>query len=248
MIFQVTISKIVHDCKYHILLLCHCWIAGTALILQKGWTKPSLRFIGGTWWSHWWATIAYIGLYNLSFLSKVKLLRPHFVNLWMVVCLSAWKGSCIAAICEQLCCNALISRRTWLVVNDLKPSHLYFFRVQALNQAGDVCLCGIMVLGLASRWGHQNGPLGVMQLQPRRSVEKWLEMTSWHFLVILSHSIVILCRDDLLVFRVDSERNDAPTSRQLDPRLRNHQRLWKHGAQRCCTMLYCFNVAMEILA
>lgn len=29
-----------------------------------------------------------------------------------------------------------LHRRTWLVVNDLKPSHLYFFRVQALNEVG----------------------------------------------------------------------------------------------------------------
>ena len=29
-----------------------------------------------------------------------------------------------------------LDRRTWLVVEDLKPSHLYFFRVQALNEAG----------------------------------------------------------------------------------------------------------------
>ena len=31
--------------------------------------------------------------------------------------------------------SAKAARRTWLVVNDLKPSHLYFFRVQALNEA-----------------------------------------------------------------------------------------------------------------
>eukprot|EP00438_Fugacium_kawagutii_P030225 Skav219518 [mRNA] locus=scaffold30:105669:110911:+ [translate_table: standard] len=29
-----------------------------------------------------------------------------------------------------------LHRRTWLVVTDLKPSHLYFFRVQAMNEVG----------------------------------------------------------------------------------------------------------------
>lgn len=29
-----------------------------------------------------------------------------------------------------------LDRRTWLIVEDLKPSHFYFFRVQALNEAG----------------------------------------------------------------------------------------------------------------
>ena len=29
-----------------------------------------------------------------------------------------------------------LHRRTWLIVEDLKPSHLYFFRVQALNEVG----------------------------------------------------------------------------------------------------------------